>query len=682
MEIKKLLHKFICIPLVLLVICVLAFGLIIPKLGFYHDDWHFIYFYSIHGIQGMVDLFNYDGHPLSVWIYILSFKLVDLNPIAWHVYALIWRWLAVVLFWLLLDRMWPSNKRFTFTAALLFAIYPFFVLQILPISYFEVWISFFLFFLSVYWTVQSIQQPQKFWLFAVLAITAKISQIFTSEYTWGLELLRPLIIWFVLPNYFSIHKKIGKTIKIFLPFLIIFLASAIWRSVLFQAGRKEIAFQSTLFTQPLSVLLDWVRFGFQDMGLILITSWYPILDPAYLDLNNKLNFVLLILIVLSGTGLVLFMNKLLESNNENTPNINYGRQAILIGLLALISGMLPSYAAGYTIYLSAPPGNSRFALAAIPGAALIIAGFLELIIGSIRVRNLLVAILVGLSIGWHVRYTNEFGRLWENQVNFYRQLSWRAPRLKPATAIIATDTIFPKTKYPASRLAISGDYPTSMALNTIYSTGSPTNQIPYWFFQGDTDISTNPSPDIIHGNHLNASFTGQRKNALFLSFSPDKPRCLHIFRANDANYRNYSNSLRAIAQFASLNAINTESDPDFRLLNTIIGPENPNTWCYYYQKADLAVQNMDWNLVSTLWVDAQQKNLTPTNGLELLPFTEALLQLKQWDSALMLTRYAKKLTPNMADVYCPLWNDLTTENLMDYEMEKGLLKARNILNCP
>ena len=62
----------------------------------------------------------------------------------------------------------------------------------MPISYFEVWIGYFMFFLSLYLTAQAVQQPQKFWLFTTLAILAKIGQMFTSEYTWGMEMMRPV----------------------------------------------------------------------------------------------------------------------------------------------------------------------------------------------------------------------------------------------------------------------------------------------------------------------------------------------------------------------------------------------------------------------------------------------------------------------------------------------------------
>lgn len=670
------------IPLALLAVCILSFGLLIPWLGFYHDEWHFVYYDAIRGTRGMMELFTYDGHPLSAFIYIFSFKLVGFTPLAWHIYSLVWRWLAVTMFWLVLDKMWPNHKRFSLSVALLFAIYPLFVLQILPISYFEVWVSFFLFFLSLYATIQAIRHPDKFWLFTGLAIAAKIGQMFTSEYTWGMEMMRPLFIWFALSENLSKREKIKQTLRIFLPYLIIFLSFAFWRSFVFQAGRKEIAVSAGWLTHPFSTVLSWLRFGLPDMGLILITSWFQVLEPDNLDLNKRLNVLIIALIILSSVGIMLMLNRLPKAEREEQDDKNPGWPAILIGISGLIFGILPSYAIGYIIYLSAPPGNTRFALGALPGAALLIMGLIQLLIDSQKARNLLTAVLVGISIGWHVRYTSEFSNLWQNQVNFYRQLVWRAPGLHPGTALIAVDNIFPKTRHPATILAVSGDYPTAMALNTIYATGPQTKQVPYWFFSDSTDLINNPAPGgMLNGSHLDSNFTGRSEDALIVMYTPNSSECLRLIRPSDADYRGYPDTLRSIAKSASLDAINTEASPNSNLLNTILGPENQDTWCSYYQKADLAAQKENWQQVSALWEQASKKKLTPSNGFELLPFTEALLHNKQWNPALKLTIDANKLTHNAADIYCPLWNRLGYEQPASQELEQALLKVGDVLGC-
>jgi len=220
-------------------------------------------------------------------------------------------------------------------------------------------------------------------------------------------------------------------------------------------------------------------------------------------------------------------------------------------------------------------------------------------------------------------------------------------------------------------------------LNAIYANGPGTNQVPYWFFPDGKELLSNPAPDgILNGHHDDSVFSGQSKQALWVIYTPDSTKCLHILRPGDVAYRDYPDALRLAAKSASLDAILTDARSNFALLDTITGPENSNSWCYYYQKADLAVQKKDWQAVASLWAQATQKNLAPTDGLELLPFTEAFLQRKEWDSAFTLTRSANKMTRNAADVYCPLWASPGSEQPVSAGWEPILFKTRNLLACP
>jgi len=670
------------IPLALLAACFMAFGLLIPWLGYYHDEWHFIYYEAIRGTQGLVDLFNYDGHPLAALVYILSFKLIGLNPIAWHLYSLIWRWLAVTMFWRLLDLMWPGQKRFTFTAALIFTIYPLFALQVLPISYFEVWIGFFLFFLSLYWTGRAIIQPKKFWFFACLAIFAKLCQMLTSEYTWGMEMMRPIIIWILLAETTALTAKIKKTTAIFLPYLVIFFSFAIWRSFFYQAGRKEIAFQSDVLSLPLSALLNWLRYAIPDFGFIVVTSWYKILDPAYLDVNNRTNLFLLVLIIISTIGFALFLKKLLPTIVESNSNQSTALQAIIIGCTGFIFGLLPSYMAGYIVYLSDPPGNARFALGAIPGAALLITGFLELAIHSPRARNIMIATLVGLSIGWHVRYTNEFRDLWKFQVNFYRQLTWRVPAMKPGTALVSVGDFFPAIQYPSAILAISGDYPTAMAINTIYAgKPGPDGKTPYWFFPSyDPQMGKS---GVVNAQHLDSQFSGVPNQTLYFTYMPQDGQCLRLYAFDKmqpgADQRPLD--LDKNITLNSFDGIDLNSRGDFSLLDEITGPPVLNTWCYIYENAELSRQKKDWDAISKLWDIATLKHLTPAEGREYIPFIVSLANLDNWQQALALTRSANKITEHGTNTYCQVWRVLEQETPSSAEKETVLAQFRENFAC-
>ncbi len=672
--IRKIRFSLWSVPLALLAVCVLAFGLFLPWLGYYHDEWHFVYYSAMRGTQGLVDMFAYDGHPLAVWSYLLSFGLLGYKPIFWHMYALIWRWLAVTMFWLCLTRLWPNRPRQTFTAALLYAVYPLFVIQFLPISYFEVWVSAFLLWLSFFLMQAALRRPDKFWPFSGLALLAKTAHMFTSEYTWGLELVRPLFIWFMLPEKLTLREKIRQTFKIWLPYLTIFVASAVWRSVLYQAGRKEIRFQSGLLTDPLASLVGLISSGLPDVGLILLTSWYKVLEPAYLNLTDRFNGLILLLALLSATGIFFALVKLFSADDESAPKRGWLWQAALIGLGGVVFGMIPSYAAGYAIYNSAPPGNTRFALGALPGAALLITALLEGLVASRRARMALIAVLAGLAIGWHARYTNEFRSLWTYQVDFYRQLSWRVPGLKPGTALVSAEKFFPKITYPTAILAVNGDYPTALALNAFYG-GQPQadGQLPYWFFPSLEALE--PSAPL-YSEHLDLHFDGELKDSLVFLYQPQNGQCLHLLRPQDAQYRRLPEPAKTLAASTSLAGVDVNAQTDFSLMNTILGPEKTDVWCYFYEKADLAAQRQDWNTVSALLKSARQKGLTAADGREYLPFVEAAIRLEDWEAALALTRAAKQLTPNMADLYCPLWSQFAAA-----QQEPAFASAKKILEC-
>lgn len=663
------------IPLALLAACVLAFGLLIPWLGYYHDEWHFIYYHAIRGAQGLVDLFTYDGHPLAVWSYIISFDLLGVGPLGWHIYALLWRWLAVSLFWLCLDRLWPDRKRFTFIAALLFAVYPIFVLQVLPISYFEVWISFFLLWLSFYWMLEAVRQPHRFWLFTALAIAAKFGHMFTSEYTWGLELIRPLFIWFFLPTKMPWREKLIKAIQICLPYFILLGAIGGWRGLIYQAGRKEIGFQTGILYAPLQTAIAWIQHTLPDLALVLFTSWYDVLQPSDLFLGSRFNLVILGLSVISGVLIFFYLQHLPEPAEERQSANTGLRAAVLISLTGLIVGTIPSYTAGYTIYLSAPPGNTRFALGVMPAAALLISALLELLISSNRARLALVAILTGLSIGWHVRYTSEFRDLWKYQVNFYRQLTWRVPAMKPGTALVSMGEFFPPIRHPSAILAVSGDYPTAMAINTIYG-GKPgaDGKIPYWFFQSPEALRAAPGP--LYGQHLDANFAGEPKQSLLFSYRPQDGQCLQIFSPADAPVE-FSGNFPP----ASLEGIDTNTQTDFSLLDQILGPADLNNWCYFYEKAELARQRENWQAIAQLWEAATAKNLRPADGREYLPFVVSFAKLDDWKQALTITRAAGKTTRRGADIYCQVWGQLENETQSSTEKETALAQFREIFPC-
>ena len=75
----------------------------------------------------------------------------------------------------------------------------------------------------------------------------------------------------------------------------------------------------------------------------------------------------------------------------------------------------------------------------------------------------------------------------------------------------------------------------------------------------------------------------------------------------------------------------------------IFGSEPARTWCYYYEKAELAAQYGDWPTAVVLWRDAASRRLRAANSIELLPFIAASARLDDWEQAKTLTAGAQAL---------------------------------------
>jgi len=109
-------------------VTLLTYGVLIPQLGFYRDDWYLLSTAQSQGSAGIVALFQID-RPLIGYLYVIGFKWFGLSPLAWQVAALLIRLAGnLALFWLL-RLLWPDWKMETLAVALLFSVYPGFTVQ-------------------------------------------------------------------------------------------------------------------------------------------------------------------------------------------------------------------------------------------------------------------------------------------------------------------------------------------------------------------------------------------------------------------------------------------------------------------------------------------------------------------------------------------------------------------------
>ena len=405
------------VPTFLLGIALIAFGLLTPNLGFYMDDWHFVYYAFTHSVDSLANLLLYDGRPYASWLYKLGFQLFGYKPIVWHLAVLVLRLLSSLFFWLFFRSFWKKNERLGFYIALLFLIFPFFLLQPMPVAYFIHWVGFFLYALSLFLMMKSLSKKKNIQLlFIGGALVAEGIHLFSSEYFAGLEILRLLILWLLFSreseNFFY---KAKKTVLYYFPYFAIFSIYAYWRVIIFSGSSEGYRNQPVLLYQvlesPIASSFRLLATALQDSIAIFFGSWGKALDPSLFDISSPFTLIVLGIMVLTfGVGSK-YLN-LLQQEGDSTPaSARVQKEALLLGVAGLLLGILPLWIVGKSITSHTNQmAATRFGLAAMFGAAILLTVVVIFFITDRKKENIAIALLVALAIGLHLHNARQYER--------------------------------------------------------------------------------------------------------------------------------------------------------------------------------------------------------------------------------------------------------------------------------
>ena len=96
--------------LVLLVVAVLAYGLLLPQMGFFWDELPMSWIRYELGPEAMTRYFS-TNRPVWGMLYQLTTRVLPQVPIYWEVLALVLRWASAVLVWLMARNLWRGQSR-------------------------------------------------------------------------------------------------------------------------------------------------------------------------------------------------------------------------------------------------------------------------------------------------------------------------------------------------------------------------------------------------------------------------------------------------------------------------------------------------------------------------------------------------------------------------------------------
>ncbi|HRN50955.1 MAG TPA: hypothetical protein PLC52_05550 [Anaerolineales bacterium] len=641
--------KSLLFPAFLLLIAILAFGLLIPELGFYWDDWPIIFLAQQGTPELLSEFFSYI-RPLSYWTYSVTIPVLGVSPLHWHIFFFLLRLSAAILLWLILRMLWPKAEQVAQMASVLFLVYPSFSQSSIAVAYSQHFIVYNLFLFSLYAMLRALRSQGKRWVWLVLAILSGIAHLFTMEYFAGLELVRPviLLVWFYTPNT-SVKTAVMRAIRQWLPYLAILAGFFFWRVTL------------TMRHDPNPLV--WIgapaflQATLQNLLTVVVDAWSKTLSAQLIDFSDRAILFSLSLALI--TAIICFFYLQLTPTKDQ-PAERPASQAILLGVIAIILSLLPIQMTGRTLI-----GGlfvDRFSLPAMLGAAVLFSGLLHALLRKSIYRNILLAVLIGLAVGAHLRSANAYRWDWEEQRRIYWQFHWRAPSIEEGTALVG----------PEVMSTFTSGYAAAAAVNTLYAAPiSADGQVSYWMLDYYDDLA---HQEDLEGNlELRFSISNLHlvANSSKLIFYDNSNYGQCVWFLNEADQYNTlaDPGISEMAHLSRLNLISTTQGP---LPNSdIFGEEPERTWCYYFQKMDLAQQQGDWQTVLDLWEVTKDQDYTSNLQFGRFPVIEALLRTDREQEARVLTADILLKQPVALEKLCYAWKTWLPEADLPQELAEA-----------
>lgn len=649
-------HEAILSIVLIVVVAAFAYLPLVGDLGLYFGDSAFLWFGHQSGARALVSALS-DDRPFSGVVFALHHRLLDTNVIAWHVTMFAWRvGGGLALLWGL-RALLPERRGLAALAALLAVLYPGYLFQTMANNLQNYLVGWTLALLSIAATLRALRAPTlaRRRAYTALALVTCAAYLVILELLVGLEALRFAALWWVtspdpqrvgLMGKSPVHgaaqpasagfpslaggskppaaggmRGFARRLSPFVPYILVVGAVLFWRLVIFDPAAPPysldaaaVGFQAdpgALWRLPLT-LVDYT-------GQAVIGAWVsPLLDRLAAAL--RVGWPLL-LVPIAAALAFLYIRQ-----GDDRPLTRRGALWLAaVGLLAVVCGFAP------LVVMQRIPRmfgttNYYFLIPAV-GAAVIVAAGLGLL--PARFRSGLAALLIGLVVLTQLGNGQLYRENWLQQRDFWWQLSYRAPALAPGTVLLAER---PPRDNTYTRFQEEMIFGANFVYN--YDTRQPTLG---GFFTADWVIN-----GLRQGVTIRQAFRtdwfrfdSDMTKTLVIT-QPSAGACLRVLDpasgvlpADDPPFTLANGTQATMTELAPYSHIGQIQPGDVPAAPpaAIFGREPPRDWCYYYQRALLALQTQDAPGAAALGDDAQALGLTPRHPSEWLPFIAAYQQV-------------------------------------------------------
>jgi hypothetical protein len=619
--------------LLILLTTVITYGVSIPRLGYYHDDWFVLWSGQARGAQSLVPLFSTDRPYMGV-VYSYVYRLLGNTIINWHLYALLWRFTGGLAFFWILRLIWPNQRYLTILMTVLFIVYPGFLSEPNANTKQNHLYGFGTALLSIALMLQGMKTRKSGWKIfcSLLSLVLTANYLFIYEYMLGFEGTRLILMGYVLyqEGIKEIRSLASEIIKRAWPYWVVTAGFLYWRIFIFEGSRNATdvsglagSYLSNFRYMSIRVILETAK----DFLDTTIFAWfvepYQLLSLAP---YSNLAFALLIAgIVAALVWLYMFLFKewwSADHNEAETPRLM--KDLIWMGALVVLCAVLPVILSDRQVELYDP--YKSYGLHPIPGVVLFVAGMTLML--QPQFRRLILIALVGISVSTQILNADYWEQYWKIQRETAWQMTWRAPDIRADTLVMA---------YISGGFNPQQDYEIWGPLNLIYNPGpAKAPAIQAEVLNSDTSYSV-LKKDVLN-NHVRDIKLHRDFNNLLLLSIPSSISCMHVIDGQLPVYSaNESLLVEKVGVYSHVNRIIPTGNspvPPF----SIFGAEPAHDWCYYYQKAALARQNGDWQEIGKLYDQVRELGLETDDKSEMIPFFEGLVNSGRYDDAKALYR--------------------------------------------
>jgi len=326
--------------------------LLLPRTGFYWDDWPFAWIAKFLGPQEFIPAFA-KVRPFLGPIFFVTTSLIPPVPLYWQIFALIIRFASALSTWFLLDGVWPRQKRQTLVASLLFLVFPGYSQHWVAFTHInQEWIPFIFYLLSFGFTAKALRnsdvvaseakQSPRSRNDTIFALLFLIAGVFPTEYFVSIEPMRFFFIWVILSEEVpGFRQRLIQTLRRWWPYLLIWLANAAWLAYFYTFGGYD-SYDVEVIKQPLTIMRIFstiVEAIWKAGGYV----WLQVLVLASKAIAAPTNLATFALIGLTFILIVFYLTKFYASENGTK---TFAISAILLGLAGILLGRVPSFAAG------------------------------------------------------------------------------------------------------------------------------------------------------------------------------------------------------------------------------------------------------------------------------------------------------------------------------------------------